>query len=464
MKKLLSISLLTVVLLFGSCEKFLDCELCKDDPNNPTVTTPALLLPVIELATFSSHMGQLSRLSNLFTQTIAGTDFQFQQFAVYNIAAQDLNNEWNQLYATGMINCQEMIDLFGEGNPYYSGIARVYWAMNLGVAADLWGDVPFSEALLGRKGLLTAKYDPQEDVIQGIQSVLSDAITDLSMMPEDNLKLPGGEDFVYGGDADAYLRIAHVLKARYAMRLSKKDASAASTNTLTHLNNAYAAGFSSTADDMNGVYGSAGNELNQWYAFQTSRANYLKMGANLVDLMNSISDPRLPFYATTDGGGGYSGTPIGSFDQTTSDLGPYFASPTSPSPMVTYVEAKFLEAEANMRLGNTQEAADAHNEAIMAHVELVTGAPDPTFYVAEASETAGTISLDKIMTHKYIANFTQIEVFNDWRRTGIPALSPEPNANISVIPRRLITVQDERVSNPSANIVNDLTLPVWWDQ
>ena len=79
-------------------------------------------------------------------------------------------------------------------------------------------------------------------------------------------------------------------------------------------------------------------------------------------------------------------------------------------------------------------------------------------------ETAATITLEKIMTQKYIAMFTQPEVYSDWRRTNIPMLTPNAGASIAEIPRRLPTAQNERLYNSKAQVVTDLTQRVWWDQ
>ena len=90
--------------------------------------------------------------------------------------------------------------------------------------------------------------------------------------------------------------------------------------------------------------------------------------------------------------------------------------------------------------------------------------PDPAYLAANANETDATVSLEKIMTQKYIAMFTQPEVWTDWRRTDLPALTPNPDANIQGIPRRLTTAQSERLYNSNAVVVANLLQPVWWDQ
>ena len=132
--------------------------------------------------------------------------------------------------------------------------------------------------------------------------------------------------------------------------------------------------------------------------------------------------------------------------------------------MVTYFEAKFIEAEANLRLGNADEAATAYNDAVKASVLFVTGASDPQFEAQFANENGASITLDKIMTQKYVAMFTQPEAWADWRRTSIPALTANPNGDVAGIPRRFPTCRSERNYNSNAVVVSDILQPVWWDQ
>jgi hypothetical protein len=172
------------------------------------------------------------------------------------------------------------------------------------------------------------------------------------------------------------------------------------------------------------------------------------MNQYFLDLL--ANDPRLPLYAT-----GTAQEPIG----------PYYGSQNSALPLVTYFEAKFIEAEAALRAGNAPRAATAFNEAVTANVTKL-GVADATFLASVAAETAGSITLEKIMTQKYIAMFTQSEVWSDWRRTNFPTLTANTPASIAEIPRRFPTAQNERLYNSKAqgHIVSDLTQRVWWDQ
>jgi hypothetical protein len=461
MKKTLIIALGLITALTG-CEKYL--EKVAESPNDPLVVTPSLLLTGTEVATFSTYSGQLARLSSILVQQSAGTDFQFVDIANYQIREGNNVNEWEVIYTDALMNAQLIINDFGDASPYYGGIARILKAMNLGIATDLWGDIPNSEALTGldEDPNFNPAYDSQEAVLANIQTLLDEAIVELSKPATDNRLLPASDDLVFGGDPDMWIRTAYILKARYYNRLSQTDPAGSASNALAALTSA---GLTGTSDDANAYFGTNGNELNQWYAFQNSRGGYMQMGSNLIDMMNNTADPRLPMYSNTDSSGvTYTGTASDANDTWTSTIGSAFASPASSAPMVTYVEAKFIEAEAKFRSGDAPGAATAHNEAILASLTLITGENDSAYVVDYASETNVTITLEKVMTQKYVASFTQIESWTDWRRTGFPVLTANPSASENGIPLRLPTPISERVNNTSAVVVSDILSPVWWDQ
>ena len=191
----------------------------------------------------------------------------------------------------------------------------------------------------------------------------------------------------------------------------------------------------------------------------------MRMGQFFVDTLLSINDPRLAYYAALNDSGLYSGSSSNPdfADVSASAIGSYYGSAASIAPLATYVEAKFIEAEANLRLGNTALSANACNDAVKASVAQITGAEDVAYETAYASETDATISLSKIMYQKYVAMFTQVEVWNDWRRTNYPALTPNPAGSQTEIPRILPTSQDERLYNPNAILVENILNKVWWD-
>ncbi len=460
MKKSFIILSIALVMISTGCKKWVDGY--RVSPNSPTNNTPSLLLSVSELAIFATYNGQLARTASIFTQQSAGTDFQMQEVATYSVDESSNLNEWKTIYADGLVNMQELINLAGDENPRYRGMGRVLKAMMIGICTDYWGDVPYSEALKGLDGSegFNPKYDKQEDIINSILSDLDLAIQDLSSADDANNLLPSSDDFIHGGDPDAWTKTAYIIKMRYANRLSKKNPTGSAQTVL----NIFDASGLDTGNDAFASYGINGNELNLWSAFNQIRANYIKMGETFVELLKNTNDPRLTIYCSVDDSGNYTGTPINSFETSTSNLGSLYGGDDSPLPLALYSEAMFIKAEAHFRLGQNAEAAAAYNLAVKESILRTTGASDPTYEAANANEDAATITLSKIMTQKYIDLFTQPEVWADWRRTELPVLTPNPDAQLNGIPRRLITPVDERVYNTNAVVVSDMLQKVWWDQ
>jgi len=450
MKKTLSIfTLLALAFFYSSCEKYV--EGYDVSPNDPLDVNVEVLLTGTEVATFSNYTGNLARIPAVLMNQMAGRQFQFEDFQEYIIRESAVDNEFQQLYNGGMINAQALIEKAGDDNKIYRGIARVLKVMNIGLATDLWGDVPYSESLQGIENFNPA-YDAQENILRDIQAELDLAIQDLDSDPASNVKVPGLDDLIFEGDAVKWRNAARILKARYYNRLSKRDPGGSATQALAALDAAYGDGLAGNGDDLMAYFGEAANEWNQWYAFEQQRAGYLTMNQFFLDLLTG--DPRLPLYASEN--------PSGGFDDQ-QPIGPYYAGVASALPLITYFEAKFIEAEAAFRANDKVRAAAAFNAAVTANLTKL-GVPDPAYLAANANETDATITLEKIMTQKYIAMFTQPEVWSDWRRTNLPALTPNPDASVSAIPRRLTTAQSERLYNTSAVVEADILKPVWWDQ
>jgi hypothetical protein len=443
-----------------SCEKFFEDDVVS--PNDPESSTASLLMANIEVATFATFGGQLARQSEVMVQRLAGTSAGSQtvEIANYVITDQTNQNEWDVIYTGVMANSRIMLRDYGASSPWYAGITKVLMAMNIGLATDLWGDVPFAEAGFGDN--LEPAFESQQSIYSGIQSLLDEAIADLSSPEASNTFLPTTDDFIYNGDVMMWIQTARVLKARYANHLSKRDPAGSAAAALAAIS---AGGMTSSGDNCNMVFFNSGNSLNQWFAYEGQRGGYIRVSATLLDAMVAKSDPRVSVLFGQDAYGGYSGTPYDQVDSTNSSyIGSLYASAASPVPLVTYVEQLFIEAEASLRSGNAAAAATAHNNAVKESILFLTGSSDAAYEAANANETAGSISLEKIMTEKNVAMFLQAEGYTDWRRTGFPTLAANPNAALSGIPRRLPTPQQERLYNSNAIVVSDILSPVWWDQ
>jgi len=463
MKKIIYPLVLAIsVFTLASCTSELDSY--NNNPNAPTsLPTPLTLLTGAEIGTIMNATGNLPRTTSLFLQQTNGNSLQSLDFTNYVLTETDNDTyDWVDIYQSG-VNLNQIIIQFGSADPYYDGIARVLMALNIGYATDLWGDVPFSDAFQGGTGNITPKYDTQEKVYTEMQSYLDLALTDFATPSTASKVIPGTDDILYQGDISKWTKLAYGLKARYAMRLSHRDGTTTGSTSATNVLKYVANALSSSSDNLVATF-DGGNNQNLWFAFNNLRAGYMSMGKYFINLLNTNSDPRLPFFAGKDANGGYSGAaPEDNGDASTAKVSPfgsYFAgSASTPIVIFSYSEVKFLEAEANAILGNTAPAKAALQAAISASIKDVTGSDNATF----AATNSADASVKNIITQKYIALFPILEPYNDWRRTGYPVLTPNQNSQSKKIPVRLITPRSERTLNANAVVVGSLYTPVWWN-
>jgi hypothetical protein len=455
MKKIIYLSIILGAISLNSCTN--ELETFNENPNRPSeLSNPTTLLTGAEVGTINNSVGNLSRGFTIFTQHTNGNAFQSAEAGQYILTELDNEGDWSNIYQAGL-NANIIIKNYETANPYYGGMARIILALNMGYATDAWGDIPFSNAFLGLEGNLTPKYDTQKEVIERIQSYLDIAIANLAKPKDANATIPGVDDIFYGGDTKKWTKLAYAIKARYALRLTIKEGSTvAAQKALTYVQKS----FTVKKDNLVATF-DGGNNQSSWYAFNNQRTGYIGMGKYFIDLLKNTTDPRLPFYSGTDENDEYNGAAPESpdADGVTSQVGDYIAGgPDTPLNIITLSEMKFIEAEAQFRLGNTVAAQIALQAAVSASLIDVTGADDTAF----ATNAAATVTLENIITQKYVALFTSMEPYNDFRRTGFPVLTPNQNSSSKKIPVRLITPKSERTLNTNATIVSSNYTPVWW--
>ncbi|MFD1629671.1 SusD/RagB family nutrient-binding outer membrane lipoprotein [Pseudopedobacter beijingensis] len=426
-------------------------------PNDPVDGTPQTLLTVLQVNTFANVEGELNRLSGILVQHMAGTDNQYVPFQNYNITAGDFDNSWQGLYSGTMQNAYLLINKTKDDNPYYAGIGRVLMAVNLGIATDLWGDVPYSESFKLTEGVKNPVYDSQKSVYASIDALLEQAIADFAKPASANVVEPEDDDLMFSGDMGLWTKAAYTLRARYLHRTSGKVAGT-EAKVLQYLTN----GISSNSENLEAVHTAVGGTQNQWGAFKNSRKGYIVANKKFVDYLKSRNDPRISYFLTKDSQNDYSGGDITQEQISTSvsTIGDFFAT-SQNFPIVTFYEAKFIEAEILEKQGDLN-AFSVLNDAISASVDYVTKGVGNASPVANYS--VANTNLENIMTEKWVAMFGQLEAYNDYRRTKFPSLAPRPSSAGAVrayIPLRYPTPQNSSLYNPNAKYV-ELNIPVWW--
>ena len=447
--KIISGIIFISIVFLSSCGGWINPGL-NTDPTGPMDASLNAILPTAQSGIAYVVGGDIGRFVSLFTQHHTGIDRQHLGLYNYVISESDIDNAWNTMYYGPMEDLYIMINKSQiNGSPHYQGIAEILMAFSLGTWTDILGDIPYSESFQGADNF-TPVYDSQQKIYNSIQTLLDSAIIHLAAA-KSNYN-PGADDFMYGGDLALWTKAAYNLKARYLLHLKKYS------EALTALTNSFA----DNSEDLQFNFTQKESEANPWYQFMTQRGD-ISMGGFLMTMMNTLSDPRRSAYAEKDDAGGYSEN---------STLGAFYASINSPVPFSTYVEGKFIEAEAQFQGGNKAAAYTAYISAITASLEKVgVNAADVATYLANPLVGVGeaNITLKAIMEQKYIALYTQPEGWSDWRRTSFPALTPTSG---NQIPRRMPYPQSERLFNgdnlravPDYNPSNTFIFTkMWWDK
>lgn len=460
-QKIITALLLAIAVFFTSCDTWIDTDL-NIDPDSPSDVPLRMLIPSIQ-ANFAYDLCGSDAVmpTNLWMQYLNGYARQAQIYSIYKFTPADVNNLWDGIYASAGMDTKVLIDkAVAAEAPHSEGIGRVMMAYIMAITTDLYGDVPYSEAFLGTENL-TPTVDAQESIYTSIDQLLTDAIANFG-----ETDLVGVEgDMIFEGDVDAWKKTAYALKARNQMNLSKRTGTPAAA--LAALANAY----TSNDDNMTFEFGTASSEQSPISQFVDQRGDIV-MGKFFMDKLLDTGDPRLEFYASLSDEGGYAGSLPG-VENTVgiSFPGKFIASQSVAvtSYMMTYAECKFIEAEALLG-SDTDAAAEAYKEGVLASIEMVRGDTVGTtawFDANIAVETGSTISLEKIIEQKYLANFGQVQPYNDYRRTGFPTGLATPEDATVPMPLRFPYAQDEITYNSNIEdlwqVSVYLTTPVWWD-
>ncbi len=132
------------------------------------------------------------------------------------LPAADYNDTWDNLYAI-VIGQYKIVEAQAAAvNDRESvGVAQILMAQAFGLAADLWGDVPFTQA--GNAALYpTPAFDKQMDVYNGVLSLLDSAIANMNSGVGNGV---GTKDFYFQGNAANWVAVANTLKARYYLHI-----------------------------------------------------------------------------------------------------------------------------------------------------------------------------------------------------------------------------------------------------
>jgi hypothetical protein len=513
MKKLLSITLIAVGLVMASCN-WDDFGSINVNPNQATTPKTSALLTNAMLTIGGQT---LATQGALYAQHVAnkqytsGDNYQTINFATdgfYNGPLMDLQKIIE-------MNTNDPSSVVSEGfNANQIAIAQIMMSLYYLHMTDRWGDLPYSEALKGAEGLLTPKFDSQEDIYDGCIQTLKDAVAVINTgTPQDGIPSIKG-DIILNGNMALWIKFANTIRLNAALRLSKVAPAKAATEFASAFNAGVIA--LDNSENIRYAYLNVQTYENPYYnSFVTAGRRDWTVPDPLMNMLqvdtytsphlsfyadghpyktqtgklDVAADPRLPVYAapienTTDT---YIGMPYGLTEASAgsvptaqvSYIGTAFRQQNTPAWLFTSAQVAFILAEGrlngwiNAAPLTTQQYYEAGIQASLNQHGV--GAGYATYITNDEVAFDAARALEQIITQKWIAIFPNgYEAWAEWRRTGFPALAPGQNALTpnQQIPRR----QAYGTVEANLNFTNyqealtrqgleqdDLTGKVWWD-
>ncbi len=437
-----------ILLAFCGCSDFIAPP--ESDPNQiPTATVNQLFVGV-QQNLFVWHSTGVSTAAVIWMQQMGGVARQPAGIELYDITEQDGADFWDNSYqGGGLIDLQKAIDKAEEdGWTGYAGILKLHVAYFAGTLASIYGDIPFAEALRPAEFPEPA-LDDQADVYADVQRLLDEAIAD---MQDGSGVGPGANDFNFGGELSRWIAVAHTLKARFHLHWVEVEGSGRYRQALTEAEQ----GIRSTSGNWTQVHSTATDEWNPWY--RREDAGDIRANDFLMSMMNNGTpaileddEPRAPVYwklAT----GEFAGQRIGHVTGVTAgDPGvsaSFLSVPAEqeyPQPIASCSETYFIMAESQSALGNDAAARTALKEALGCQ-ESWWGV-DLSEMKAGVDALSGLPLFEETMKQKFLGLFLEPEVWNDYKRTCLPARSPAQGH--ATIPGRWLYSISERQTNPN---------------
>jgi hypothetical protein len=439
--KIILMGATATMLLTTSCDKWKDFGDTNVDPNRTEIPSPAALLTNV-----------LSQVGGFAAQTRGGlyaqqfSETQYTEVSLYVAPRLD----FDAIYAGPLMDLQNIIKLntdegtkgnatkFGS-NENQIATARILKAYIFWTITDRWGDVPYFDALQGASNL-SPKYDKQEDIYPDLIKQLKEASDQFSGTPVTG-------DIIYGGDVTKWKKLANSLRMLIALRTSNVYP-APGQWAATEFAAAFADpdGYIATnADNFTLKYtGTVTAFRNPWYTLYNGRTDYAESKL-MTDSLAAMGDPRQAAFGSNGNGFPYGLTRDQAIAQPSNYaqiLAATWRATNSPLAIIGADDVLLAIAEAAQRGWITANVANFYKAGIVASWAQWNVTGDIATYLANARVAlTGNASDDlrKIQLQQYLAWYPDgTQAWANWRRTGVPALVPTPNATNpgGKIPRR----------------------------
>ncbi len=468
--------LFVIALLSVSCNDFLDVN---DNPNNPSISTPRLTLPVAQQSFAALNARTMTYLGNfLVVNWATPSNWSANQiYSRYNFTSADFATIFETSYSsifknlTYVENYEDPTGAVDYTN--YKAISKIIKGFQYQLLVDLYGDIPYTEANL-RGENTTPSYDDAETVYKSVIDDLAAAVDMIQNAP-DNAEDPESQDIIFGGNMDHWIEFANTIKLRMLVRLSNTGQDSYITSQIASIN-ANGGGYITSDVVANPGYSSSEDKQNPFWDYfrqpttgeQTDRGDFTVAAEYGINFLNNNNDPRIEsLYAESSTGGDYKGAPqittlpgTGFTSNDLSKVGPgLLKSADQDQPIMLISESLFIQAEATARgyLPGGDAAAQALYESAIEESFVSLGVTDAVteaqaYYdqdIPNVKWDSSSNKVEAIMTQKWIAlnGTSSIESWIDLTRTGYPSGLPIPVESDGVRPVRLLYPASEIARN-----------------
>ncbi|MCX6318551.1 MAG: SusD/RagB family nutrient-binding outer membrane lipoprotein [Bacteroidetes bacterium] len=424
-----------------------------NQPTDSTVTYDVVLPAAMHASgtIIAGNAGSTGVLGNWLSYTArSGTYAPNVIEETYEITTGFGNTVWNNCYDNNYDYQIVASKAAVAGAGFYEGIARIMKAHNFQLLVDVYGNVPYTQALKGSANP-TPSYDNGLDIYKALLREIDAGITLIKAAVVTNTnanKNIATNDIMFGGNKTLWVKFANTLKLRmlihaYAVAGINKAAE------MTIINNE-GTGFLGAGEDAQVQPGYKADRPNPFYntfiantaGAQTANNVYYRANEWGIDYYAFDGDPRQArFYAA--GLNGMKGVTYGlppitaNASPNLAGFGPGLAKTnSSPQAILTASESFFLQAEARQRgiITSGATAASLLNSAIVESFRYIgvaspasaaatyqsNNATYPDVDINGAAQGPGgpvgglfTILSQKWFALNYVNNF---EVWTDFRR------------------------------------------------
>lgn len=501
MKKIiLSFTSLALLAIAGCKKDLLDIN---TNPNSATYSTPQLTMPLALEGAARISQTQYFNLAYWtgYWATSSGFSKPTETYT-YNITSNFQSGTWDALYDN--IADFDYIEKSSlqQNLPVYRAIAKVMKAYDFHQLVDLWGNVPYTEALKGAANI-SPKYDQgqaiYEDLVKQIDSAVlifksPAALASISVSTDMTKVLlfgstlnttdPTGSSKTF---LNKWVKFSNSLKLQ--LLVNQSQISGRDAYIKGELSGLTSSDFLGLGEDavVNPGYQASTGKTNPFYgAFYKSPGsagdNYNSIRASdyAAKAYTNNNDPRISFYYNKGSQATYLGSVFGDPTGTggAASVGTGLLQITGNAILMIAAESLFLQSEAVQRGYIAGNAKQLFQNGVLASFQfdnVADAANTATAYLAQANPDVNwDLATDKIkviITQKWFAinGIDILTSYNDYRRTGYPnvPLSTDPNSS-GRIPVRVLYPQREITTN-GANVtaqgnVDPYTTTVFWDK